>query len=764
VPEERLVAEQGDPIQQARLEELRHRVNEIELVIRTNGRIVEANDRALHAYGYARDELLRLRITDLRAPATLAEVSAQMARALGPDGVRFETEHRRRDGTTFPVEVSSRSFRADGEVYLHSLVRDLTEQRRLEEERATSRRALEESEARFRDLADSAPVLIWIAGPDGGCTWFNRGWLEFTGRGLAQELGDGWAEGVHPEDLPRCREIFEASLVRRAAFKMELRLRRFDGAYRWIVGSGKPRLDGGAFAGYVGSAMDITERKESEEELRRLAAAVDQAPASVEITDAAGCLVYVNPAFERTTGYARGEVVGRKPSVVKSGVHPQEFYADLWRTVTAGRVWHGRFVNRARDGRLFTEDAVIAPVKDAAGVIRNYVAVKRDVTSELALQQHVSESQRLDSVAMLAGGIAHDFNNLLTVILSAAETLKHGRAGGETRQLVEEVQVAGERARDLTRKLLAFARRQVIEPVPLDLNAVVRDCERLLRRVLTEDIALVTSLEPDLWAVRSDPAQMEQVVLNLAVNARDAMPGGGKLTLETTNVELDGEEAPLLPGLRPGPHVRFVVQDTGTGMAPEVKARAFEPFFTTKPVGKGTGLGLATVHGIVKQSGGHVRLESEPGRGARFELFFPRTLERVAPCAGPAAHTIRGSETVLLVEDDPRVRRITSRALRSGGYEVLVAGEGAEALRIVADASRRVDLLLSDVVMPGIDGPQLAQLVRSRRPGIRVLFVSGHAHDVLASRGLAQARAELLDKPFTPASLLARVREVLDAP
>jgi len=388
-----------------------------------------------------------------------------------------------------------------------------------------------------------------------------------------------------------------------------------------------------------------------------------------------------------------------------------------------------------------------------------------DVTEKRLLEEQRLKTQKLESIGTLAGGIAHDFNNLLTVILSCTEVLKSTRdAAGPSAEVIDEIHVAGQRARDLTRKLLAFARRQVIEPVPLDLNGVVRDGDRLLRRVLNEDIAIVMRLAPGLWTVRCDPAQVEQVIMNLAVNARDAMPDGGKLTVETANVEVDPAWAALFPGIREGPHVRLAVQDTGAGMAPEVKARAFEPFFTTKPVGKGTGLGLATVHGIVKQSGGFIRVESEPGSGTRFEILFPRTAEAPRRSPGAVAPSARGgTESVLLVEDDPHVRGITVRTLRSGGYDVLVAEEAGAALRILSDDARRVDLLLSDVVMPGMDGPQLADAVLARRPGVRVLFVSGHAHEVLADRGIEPGRVALLEKPYTPGSLLARVREVLDA-
>ncbi len=753
-------------LQGARLESLQRHADQIELVLRIDGSIVVANDGALHAYGYGRAELLALHVTDLRAAPIPDDAVVQISRAEEGDWVRFETEHRRRDGSTFPVEESSRCFRIDATRYLHCLVRDLTDQRRTAAEREAARRALEESEARFRAMADSAPVLLWMSGTDMGCTWFNRGWLEFTGRSMEQELGFGWTRDIHPEDRARTLELLTTSFHRREPFTTEFRVRRADGEHRWIVGSGKVRLDGqGRFAGYVGSAIDITERRRSEDELRRLEAAVEQTSASIVITDHEGSIEYVNPAFERNTGYARGEVIGRKTNLLKSGRHPPEFYAELWSTISSGRVWNGRIVNRRKDGTEFIEDCVIAPVRNAAGETRNYVAVKRDITNDLALQQHLAESQRLDSVAVLAGGIAHDFNNLLTVVLSCADILRTSPEGkGPNADVIDEIHVAGQRARDLTRQLLAFARRQVIEPIPLDLNKTVVDGERLLRRVLNEDIAIVVKLGVDLWTVRCDPAQIEQVLLNLAVNARDAMPNGGKLVVETANVEVDEARATLFSGIRPGPHVLLAVQDTGAGMTPEVKARAFEPFFTTRPVGKGTGLGLATVHGIVRQSGGFIRIESEPAWGTRFEILFPRTAEAVArPSPSAASSAAGGSEAILVVEDDPHVRRITVRALEASGYEVLVASEAEAALHIVSDRSRRIDLLVSDVVMPGMDGPQLADAVREHRPDVRVLFVSGHAHEVLAHRGIEPGRVQLLDKPYTTGSLLARVREVLDA-
>jgi signal transduction histidine kinase/CheY-like chemotaxis protein/tetratricopeptide (TPR) repeat protein len=405
----------------------------------------------------------------------------------------------------------------------------------------------------------------------------------------------------------------------------------------------------------------------------------------------------------------------------------------------------------------------LAAIADAVAV-----AIQRGLaeTARASLEEQFRQAQKLESVGRLAGGIAHDFNNLLTVILAGAEMLKQDLGGGSSPAfpMVEEIASAGMRARDLTRQLLAFARRQVISPVPLDLNVLVRNEEKLLHRVLGEDVELVTKLEPSLWSVRCDPGQIEQVILNLAVNSRDAMPKGGTLEIETSNFEVDARDPPLFSGVEPGPFVRLAIRDSGVGMSQEVKSHLFEPFFTTKPAGKGTGLGLATVYGIVEQSAGFIRVDSEPGRGTTFEVLFPRTSDVAIAGAAPVPRaSAKGHESILVVEDDPEVRAVTVRSLRAGGYEVLAAGAAQQALDIVNRESKRFHLLVTDVVMPGQDGRSLAEELRRLHPTMRVLYVSGHPEEVIAKRGVLDAGIELLLKPFTPSSLLARVREVLDA-
>ncbi len=388
-----------------------------------------------------------------------------------------------------------------------------------------------------------------------------------------------------------------------------------------------------------------------------------------------------------------------------------------------------------------------------------------DETDRRRLEEQLAESQKLESVGRLAGGVAHDFNNLLTVVICCTEAMREDQAAGRrvAPEDVEAIRGAGERARQLTRQLLAFARRQIVVPEVLDLNGIVVGSERLLGRVLGEDVALTTRLAPDLWPVRCDPAQVEQVILNLAVNARDAMPDGGHLEIATANVTVRG--SPPLPTLSDGDWIRLTVRDSGTGMSPEVKSHLFEPFFTTKPRGRGTGLGLATVYGIVRQSGGHIGVDSDPARGSTFEIYLPRGTA-TGPVRPPPVEEAapRFGGNVLLVEDDAAVLEVASRALREGGFRVLAAGGAGDAMELAARSPGPVDVLVTDVVMPGVNGKTLAEELRRRRPDLKVLYVSGYPDEILGRHGVLEPGVELLAKPFTPEVLVARVGALMSGP
>jgi signal transduction histidine kinase len=391
---------------------------------------------------------------------------------------------------------------------------------------------------------------------------------------------------------------------------------------------------------------------------------------------------------------------------------------------------------------------------------------QRDVSDQRRLEEQFRQSQKMEAVGQLAGGIAHDFNNLLTAILGNTQLLLRDLPPGDAmRGDVEEIRKASERAAGLTRQLLAYSRRQMLQPEILDLNVVVADMDRMLRRLIGENIALVTVPAPDLGRVRADPSQIEQVLVNLVVNARDAMSEGGRLTIETTNVDLDASYAQDHLGATPGAYAMLAVTDTGTGMDANVRAHLFEPFFTTKEVGKGTGLGLATVYGIVKQSGGHISVYTELGRGSSFKVYLPR-VER--PTERPAPPTsrpgvARGSETVLVVEDDPAVLALSCRALEAEGYTILCASDGTDALRLVERHGGAIHLLLTDVVMPGMSGRELAEQMAVKRAGIRILFMSGYPGDAAVHHGAFVPGSAFLQKPFSPDRLARKVRETLDA-
>jgi two-component system cell cycle sensor histidine kinase/response regulator CckA len=531
--------------------------------------------------------------------------------------------------------------------------------------------------------------------------------------------------------------------------------------------------DGGRFL--LGLITDITERTRAERALEasetRYRRLFEAAKDGILILDAkSGKIVDVNPYLMELTGYSREDFLGLHLWEIGPFKDREESKASFADLQAREYVRHEDLPLLGRDGREIAVEFIsnVYRVGEQSVIqcnIRDITARKLAEKERKGLEQQFQQSQKLEGIGRLAGGIAHDFNNLLTVILSCAETLTEEASLGPTGQaeVVDDILIAGRRAEELTRQLLAFARKQVIAPVPTDLNTVVRQSEKLLRRALGEDVELVTTLPPELWLARCDAGQIEQVILNLAINARDAMPKGGKLTIDTANVQVDDDFVKRYRFMRVGPHVRLRVVDTGAGMTPEVKAHVFEPFFTTKPPGKGTGLGLATVYGIVKQSEGYIVLESAPGHGTTFEVYFPRTTDAAVPPPVLAPTSRRGTETVLVVEDDPLVRKVALRSLTAAGYRVMLASNGQEALEIAADEKVAFDLLLTDVIMPGLNGREVADGMRRARPGLRVLYMSGYAHDIISKAGVLDSGIEVLRKPFSATRLQERVRAALDA-
>jgi two-component system cell cycle sensor histidine kinase/response regulator CckA len=514
-------------------------------------------------------------------------------------------------------------------------------------------------------------------------------------------------------------------------------------------------------------AVDHRRRLELQlaESQQQLAMIFDASPEAIAL-ESNERLSYVNPAYARLYGYGHpGELVGLHVSTILAP-ESVERMLEMGRARVRGEAvpTSYEFTGLRRDGSRVEIAISISSAK--VGERSFIISIERDITQHRQLEAQLRQSQRMEAVGRLAGGIAHDFNNLLTAISGFGQlTLEALPPEDPLRRNLEEIHRAADRAAGLTRQLLAFSRQQILKPRVLDLNGVVGETLEMLRRVIGEDIAIETDLAPDLGRIRADPGSMVQVLMNLAVNARDAMPQGGRLRLRTANQTLTSQEGAGAFEVRAGEYVALEIADTGTGMTPEILMHIFDPFFTTKEVGKGTGLGLSTVYGIVKQSGGYIWAKSEPGLGARFHLYLPRVdeaVEKSGPAVDLAAPVARGEETVLVVEDEAAVRALVRTILRSRGYQVLVAGNGREALERIADFEGTIDLLLTDVVMPEMSGRDLAELVVARHPEIQVLYMSGYTTDVISEGGLLEPGVNFLQKPFGPDLLGQTVRQLLD--
>src|SRR5438874_3438980 len=621
----------------------------------------------------------------------------------------------------------------------------------------------------FHALVEHSSDAVALLDETGAITYVSQAATRLLGYGVPELTGTNALGFLHPDDLALterlCRQLLDQPGT---PIRTELRARHKDGSYHLVEAVAVNRLDDPAVGAVVANWRDITERLRAEQALRNseqsYRSLVDGVRDVIFALSPGGEVTSLNPAFEEMTGFPPAEWVGRP---FEAFVHPDDvpLALDLF-----GRVLQGeprptiqfRILTRAGTYRV-AEFSATAQLRD--GRLTGILGIGRDVTERLGLEQQLRQAQKMEAVGRLAGGIAHDFNNILTAITGHADLLLEDLGHHDPRRAdVDEIRRSAERAAGLTRQLLAFSRQQVLQPKVVDLNALVLDMDKLLRRLIGEDVELATVLDPTLGRVTADPGQLEQVIVNLAVNARDAMPQGGKLTLETRNIDLDATYTLEHSLVKPGPYVQLTVSDSGIGMDEETQAHAFEPFFTTKPRGQGTGLGLAMVYGTVKQSGGFIWVYSEPGRGATFKIYLPRVdapVESAAPPA-PVERPPRGSETVLLAEDEPAVRAIARQALERQGYTVLAAPSGADALALAAQHGATIHLLLTDVVMPGMSGRDLADRLTAQRPGIRVLYISGYTDNAIVRHGMLEPGLAYLQKPFRPDALVRKVREVLD--
>ncbi|GJD79762.1 PAS domain-containing protein [Methylobacterium gregans] len=670
------------------------------------------------------------------------------------------------------IEVSASRIEPANRRQVSVLFRDVTARKRAEA-------ALRDSEEQFRVLAQTVPNQVWAARPDGHLHWFNERVYAYAGLDLHAVAGtDPWGRIVHPDDLPAASAAWTRALAAGTAYDTEFRLRRADGAWRWFQVEAAPVRDaGGAITGWVGTNTDIDERRRRAVELERQVAertadrnALWQLSRDLMLRCTfEGTITAVNPAWTEMLGWRENELLGKS---LFDLVHPD----DLASTLAGAQelregTSHARFDNRfrARDGSYRW---IMWSTRPSDGMIN---AVGRDFTAERAqaetlarTEEALRQSQKMEAVGQLTGGLAHDFNNMLAGIVGSLELMQtrllQGRVG-DLERYIGAAQGAAKRAAALTHRLLAFSRRQTLAPRPTNLNRLVESMVELVRRTVGPSVTVETVGAGGLWATLIDPGQLENALLNLCINARDAMPEGGRIVVETANRWLD-DRAARERDLDPGQYVALCVSDNGTGMTPDVAARAFDPFFTTKPMGEGTGLGLSMIYGFVRQSGGQVRIYSEVGAGTMVCLYLPRYLgaaEDAEPLPDLAeAGRARAGETVLVVDDEPTVRMLVTEVLEDLGYAAIEAADAAAGLKVLR-SDVRIDLLISDVGLPGgMNGRQMVDAARVGRPDLKVLFITGYAENAALNHGHLAPGMQVLTKPFALDTLANRIRGLIE--
>jgi two-component system cell cycle sensor histidine kinase/response regulator CckA len=721
------------------------------------------NAAAVAHYGFSRDEFLRMKITEMFPHEDISAVLSVVSNRPETFEQKGIWRHYKKDRTIIQVEVTAHSLELDGRPACVILVHDITDRLRSEAD-------VKRTSDLLRAVADSTPDAIFVKDRQGRYLLFNPAASRFVGLPVEDVLGRDDSQLFDPIGaqlvMERDRQVMESGQSQTQEEQLTAA-----GVTRIYLATKAPYWNSeGNIEGVIGISRDITVSKSAEADLLLRDRAMRAVTQGILITDPGQSdnpVIYASPGFERLTGYTVEEALGKNCRFMQGTDTAPDAVAKLREAVRAGENCTVELLNYRKDGTPFWNELSISPVQNAAGRVSHFVGVSADVTARRRLEEQLRQSQKMEAVGQLAGGVAHDFNNLLTVIIGYSDILREtlDRNSPEF-ALVGEILQAGERAAALTRQLLAFSRQQVLHPIILDLNTVTREMEKLLKRLISENIRLQVNLDPQLGLVRADPGQIEQVILNLVVNAKDAMPHGGRLTIETQNVRFDRSYRMTQTELHQDNCVMLSVSDTGHGIPEELRSRIFEPFFTTKEVGKGTGLGLATVHGILKQSGGHIDVQTEIGRGTTFKVYLPyvetSTNEPERPTGIPIPP--RGTEAVLLVEDESGVRALIGHVLTGCGYTVLTASNGEEATRVVMDHAGPIQLLVTDVVMPGMGGWQVAQWVRKVYPEIRVLFVSGYTDDAVVRHGVQQEGANFLQKPFSSFDLASKVRDVLDSP
>jgi PAS domain S-box-containing protein len=762
---ERIEAEEALRESEGRYRELVENASELIATVDVDSRFTSVNAAFAKSLGYTREELLGKRLRDLVPPEQHERLEAARFSKYEGDGAPTTYEHDfiGKDGRRVTVEVATQVVHEAGRpVGVQAICRDITG-------RSVAERALRAAEARYRMLVEGLPLVTFVhaAGGNEPVTYISPQVERLLGYPQEDWLtrADLFWELMHPEDADRLRE----ATASHDSFN-RFRMRAKDGREVWLHGERQVVRDDDGKPLYVqGFWLDVTDHHRAEtalresQELYRLV--VENARDLIGIFDAEGRFLFASPSHETVLGYEPGELIGREGSSFRHPDDPATISAVVWDPPSAVTGMPVRMRLRHREGHWVEVESFAVPILNEDGSLRAIVGSGRDLTDRLRadeLAEQLRQAQKMEAIGRLAGGVAHDFNNLLTVIVGYWDLARIRTDVPSIHEAIEQVSMAARTASGLTQQLLAFSRQQVIQPRAIDLGALVWGTRVLVDRLVGEDVTVELSIGSNLPPISADPNQIEQVLLNLAANASEAMPDGGRVSIEARTLDLDEAAAAEVVGLEPGSYVLLSVADTGIGMDEETRSRIFEPFFTTKE--DGTGLGLATVHGIVTQSDGLIWVESAPGQGTTFTLVFPAGGERpqaaVVVAEESVAGDLGGTQTVLVVEDEEAVRELAAEVLTGHGYTVLAAATGEDALALVAERTRPLDLVLSDVMLPGMKGPTLVEELRKLHPEARTIFISGYAPALISERGV-QADVPFLPKPFTATALAAKVREVL---